>query len=57
MRRVLGRLWRGLLLLLIMVLFGALLYLSVILTDAPERRVAPVYSGTGREVWGVGGWI
>ncbi|MDR0396610.1 MAG: hypothetical protein LBH66_04845 [Oscillospiraceae bacterium] len=46
MKRVLGRLWRGLLLFLIMIVFGALLYLSVILTDAPERRVAPVYTGS-----------
>ncbi|GHU70006.1 hypothetical protein AGMMS49992_01630 [Clostridia bacterium] len=38
MKRGLVKLWRGLLLLLIMIVFGALLYLSIILTDAPERR-------------------
>ncbi|MDR2658344.1 MAG: hypothetical protein LBB86_11020 [Oscillospiraceae bacterium] len=56
MRRMLGRLWRGLLLLLIMILFGALLYLSIILTDAPERRASPTYTGTAAEVEGVA-WI
>ncbi|GHU68591.1 hypothetical protein FACS1894184_10940 [Clostridia bacterium] len=46
MRRILGKLWRGLLLLLIMIVFGALLYLSIILTDAPERRLSPTYGSS-----------
>ncbi|MDR1263141.1 MAG: hypothetical protein LBK46_06595 [Oscillospiraceae bacterium] len=50
MHRMLGRLWRGLLLLLIMIVFGVLLYLSIILTDSPERRASPTHTGAAAEV-------